>query len=141
VRRRPRDPYGPSLRERIARRIGEHRRRDWVVAALAAVALAVAGYALSVAGGAPTAKLHGWESGVRVAVAGRAAGSCASAYPPWQYLLTADQWIVCAVNPGYACYRQRMHAIQLKAQPIRPSRFDADCRSALAVLRKSGLLR
>jgi hypothetical protein len=139
-RRRSFDPYRLSMRDRIGRRASAMRRRDIaVVAVVIAVALAIGGYL--VFGGPSSATLHGWESGDHVGVAGRAAGSCASAYPPWAYLLSADEWIVCATKPGYACYRRRMHAMNFKPGPIRPNSFDANCGAALAVLRKARLLQ
>ena len=118
------------------------RRRHVAAFAVVAVALAVAGYVLVIASaGGPSATFNGWQSGDHVGVAGRTAGSCARAYPPWAYLLSADEWIVCATKPGYACYRRRMHTMNFKPAPIRPSSFDANCASALAVLRKAGLLQ
>ena len=140
-RRRPSDPYRLSIRERIDARARALRRRDLAVLAVGvAAALAVGGYALFGAGGPPSATLHGWQSGDHVGVANRTAGLCARAFPPWAYLLSADEWIVCATKPGYACYRRRMHAMNFRPAPIRPSPFDANCGSALAVLRKAGLL-
>ena len=106
-----------------------------------AVALAIGGYLLFGTSGPPSARLHGWESGDQVGVAGRAADSCARAFPPWAYLLSSDEWIVCATKPGYACYRRRMHPMNFRPAPIRPSSFDSNCGSALAVLRKVGLLQ
>jgi len=111
-----------------------------VLVVILAVALTIGGYVLFGTSGPPSATLHGWESGDHVGVAGRAPGSCARAYPPWAYLLSADEWIVCATKPGYACYRRRMHAMNFRSAPIRPSSFDPDCRAALAVLRKAGLV-
>jgi hypothetical protein len=85
-----------------------------------------------------SASQHGWQSGVLVAVKGEAPGSCASAHGPDSYLLTAEQWIVCVGGGSPRCYRQRAHAMNFRPQPVRRTRFDSNCRAALAVLRKAG---
>jgi hypothetical protein len=124
----------------LARRL---RRRPWLSTALvAAIGL---GVALAVLGRphGKSATLDGWQSVELVGVPGEGAGSCASAYPPWHAQLGAghDQWIVCARAGGYRCYRQLIGATSLASQPIRPSPFGSNCRAALAVLRKAGILR
>jgi hypothetical protein len=130
------------MRDQLERRAAAMRRRDIaVLAVVLAIALAIGGYVLFGVSGPPSARLHGWESGDHVGVASRAAGSCARAFPPWAYLLGADEWIVCATKPSYVCYRRRMHTMNFRRAPVRPSFFDADCRAALAVLRKAGLLQ
>jgi hypothetical protein len=139
-RRSPRDPYRLSLGERVSVRLRRLRRRGYLVAAVVVVGAVVVGF-IARGGGGRSALLHRWRSGDLVGVEGRVPGSCASAYPPWSYLLTADQWIICSANSSYLCYRQRMHAMNFKVQPIRRSPFDSDCRAALAVLRKAGLLQ
>jgi hypothetical protein len=138
-RRSPRDPYALSLGERISARLRRFRRRGYLVAAVVVVGTVALGLIARGGGGRP-ASLHRWQSGDLVGVEGRVPGSCVSAYPPWSYLLAADQWIICSTNSGYACYRQRMHRLNFKMLAIRRSPFDSDCRAALAVLRKAGLL-
>jgi hypothetical protein len=137
-RRSPHDPYRLSLGERISVHFRRFRRRGYLVAAVVVVG-AVAVAFITRGGGGRSASLHRWQSGYLVGAEGRAAGSCVSAYPPWSYLLAADQWIICSTKSGYAFYRQRMHGVNFKVRPIRRSAFDSDCRAALAVLRKAGL--
>jgi hypothetical protein len=84
--------------------------------------------------------VDGWESAVHVAVKGEVPGTCASARPPNAWMLDADQWIVCGSSGRYRCFRQRLHALDFKAQPIRAAPFDDSCRAALAVLREAALV-
>jgi hypothetical protein len=96
---------------------------------------------LSGPGRGKSASQDGWQSGDLVGVKGEFAGTCAAAYSRTSYMLNGDQWIICGSGGTYRCYRQGMHALDFKQQPIRPSRFDADCRAALAVLRKAQILQ
>ena len=101
---------------------------------------AVIAVAIAVGSGGNSASLGGWQSGDHVAVKGEPAGTCATAYSPTSYQLAGDQWVICGSNGSYRCYLQPMHPINFKAQPIQPTAFDSDCRSALAVLRKAHIL-
>jgi hypothetical protein len=126
-------PRGPEL----------VRRRPWLSSAVAvAAAAAVVLGMLAGPKGLKSASLNGWQSDEPVGVPGEAPGTCAAARPPWQTEFDSDRWIVCArPGGGHRCYRQRAHVADYKAQPIRPSSFDANCTAALAVLRKAELIR
>ncbi|HWX10296.1 MAG TPA: hypothetical protein VNY33_09975 [Gaiellaceae bacterium] len=139
-RRSARDPYRLSLGERVSARL-RFPRRGYLAAAVVVIGVVAAGFIARGGGGGP-ALLHGWQSGDLVGVESRVPGTCMSAYPPWSNLLTADQWIICSgKSSSYSCYRQRMHRLNFKSLPIRRSPFDSDCRAALAVLRKAGLVQ